>query len=237
MVNKSVFLISFQLLSAALHTMADNDTNQSTHWSDICDQIKDGNYKTVRLPDSRIQLFCGQKSYTFKVGDIRAAQMNAISNLYPFTSTPITQCFQYNERVYYIRDNQLIQYNGLTVSSSQWNQNKPSIPCVIIKRSEQTIGFFVTPNSCPYSSAQSMSSTNDIQVMAYGSGSSVSMSGINNNYRLTYNSIHIPIQFNAFIANCDDSYTFFDGNRYCVVTTSDNSYEFNWKDVKTLFGC
>ncbi|CAG2114786.1 unnamed protein product, partial [Medioppia subpectinata] len=175
-VDNHYLLITKKHIKPSLLVVTAVMANQTTNWSDICNQIQSGNYKTVRLTDSRMQLFCGQQSYTFTIGDIRSAQITQISNLYPFDLSPIDECFENNGKVYYIRNNELIQYNGLDVNSYHWNQNQPSIPCLIIKKNGQTIGFFVPNNSCSYSSGQSMSTTNDIQVIAYGSASSVSMS-------------------------------------------------------------
>ncbi|XP_054164028.1 uncharacterized protein LOC128961782 [Oppia nitens] len=210
----------------------------SDNWSQVCSQLQSGNYKTVRLQDSKIRLFFGDNYYTFTLGDIRSLQTNQISDLFPYDLSPIQECFENNGKTYYIRQNRLIEYNGANIGQSRsWNPNQPTISCVAIRINGYTVGFFVPPNSYNSMSGQSMSSANNIQVIAYGSSSSVSMSNYNGNQRLIYNGWQIPTQFNAFVANSDQSLTFFNGNKYCIVYKNDNSNGFVWRDVTALFGC
>ena len=230
MFDITVILIGLHFLITIQYSMADN----------ICNQLVTGDYKTVRLLDGKIRLIYGDKYYTFKEGGIKSAQIKNISELYPYNSTPIDQTFVNNQQIYYIRGNQAVVYSnsGDTPNAYVWRLTDPSaqLPRLIIKRKGEITGLFVAPQSSNSGIGQSMSSSNDIQVLAYGSSSSVSISNINGFSKITYNGWRIPVQFNAFLSNSDNSLTFFNGDMYCVVTKNSNS-DFNWKEVKTLFGC
>ena len=204
--------------------------------ANVCDQIDSGNYKTVRLSNGNIQLISGENSYTFSEGNIKNAKIDSISKLSPNDLSPITECFANNGKIYYIRQNKAIVYDGQSVSSFTWNPTSTNISRLIIARNGKTTGFLVPPTSQNTGSGESMSSTNDVSVMAYGSGSSVSISSVNGNMQIVYNGWSVPNQFNAFLANTDNSLTFFNGNKYCVAKHNSES-QCLWNDVNKYFGC
>lgn len=209
---------------------------QSSMAEEICDKLDSGDYKTVRLLDDSIQLIVDDKVYTFKEGDIANAKTSDLSHIYPYDETPVDQCFVNNGKVYYIRNKMAVEYDGKTYKSFRWSPSDGKIPSLTIKQSGQLLGFFVPPTSQGTGFGQSMTQSNNIQVMAYGGASSVSMSSFNGNFKLNYNGYILPLKFNAFIDNPDGSLTFFDGPQYLVVFKNSNLKQ-NWKDVDQLFGC
>ena len=204
---------------------------------EICDQIDSGDYKTVRLPDDSIQLIADDKVYTFKEGDIGNAKITDVSRIYPYDKSPIDECFVNNGDVYYIRKKKAMVYDDQTYKSTfAWSPSSGKVPSLTIKQNGETLGFFVPPISQNTGFGQSMSQSNNIQVMAYGGASSVSMTSVNGKFKLFYNGWNLPLKFNAFIDNPDGSLTFFDGDQYLVVNKNSNIKQ-NWKNVDQLFGC
>jgi len=205
---------------------------------DIC-HFEKGDYKTVRLADGRISLFKNDKFYTFREGDIRNAEINTIADIYPHTLEPIDECFMTNGKIYYLRgDNAVVYKSDNNPSVIDWRQLETSIDHVIIKEKGLEIGFFVPPKTSNNGNSRSSSRSNNIEIISYGGGS-VSTSSVNGNYKIQYNGWNIPIDFNAYIVNEDNSLTFFNDDKYCVVrkTIRRRNYDFEWRDVSTLFGC
>jgi len=202
---------------------------------DVCN-FESGDYKTVRLEDGRISLFKKDKYYTFSEGDIRHAEVNPITDIYPHSDTPIEECFVTNGNIYYLRGNDAVVYKGQIPQVFHWQQLEASINHLIIRKNGQEIGFFVPPKTSSNGFSRSISRSNDMEIVSFGGGS-ISTSSINGDYRIRYNGWNVPIYFNAYVANKDNTLTFFYNHKYCVVRKNSKKRNFEWKDVSALFGC
>lgn len=219
--------IIFLILATVPHMMAVDE--------DVCN-FSNGDYKTLRFSDGKIFLFKGQKYYSFLPGELKNAQFGTIKDISPYDSSPIDQCFINNGKVFYVRGNEAVIYDDGRVTRIDWNKYKSSVSHLIIRRNGQITGFFAPPVSPRFGLGQSNSMSNNLNIMAYGGGS-LSTFNVNGIYGIKYNGYNIPAEFNAFMVNPDNSITFFENDKYCNVTKNSLQQNFDWKDVKTLFGC